>query len=63
MVLKQQRGMPDTPETRKMVIDNIAIQLLVAQEAQRHVKAESAAGAEIRWVDQQLWMGKSQNSR
>ena len=33
MVLKQQRGMPDTPETRKMVIDNIAIQLLVAQEA------------------------------
>jgi len=33
MVLQQQRGMPDTPETRKMVIDNIAIQLLVAQEA------------------------------
>ena len=33
LVLKQQRGMPDTPETRKMVIDNIAIQLLVAQEA------------------------------
>jgi peptidyl-prolyl cis-trans isomerase C len=33
MVLKQQRGMPDTPETRKMVIDNIAMQLLVAQEA------------------------------
>ena len=33
MVLKQQRGMPDTPETRKMIIDNIAIQLLVAQEA------------------------------
>lgn len=33
LVLKQQRGMPDTPESRKMVIDNIAIQLLVAQEA------------------------------
>lgn len=33
LVLKQQRGMPDTPETRKMIIDNIAIQLLVAQEA------------------------------
>jgi peptidyl-prolyl cis-trans isomerase C len=33
MILKQQRGMPDTPETRKMVIDNIAMQLLVAQEA------------------------------
>ena len=31
--LKQQRGMPDTPETRKMIIDNIAIQMLVAQEA------------------------------
>ena len=33
MILKQQRGMPDTPETRKMIIDNIAMQLLVAQEA------------------------------
>lgn len=33
MVLKQQRGMPDTPETRKMIIDNLAIQLLAAQEA------------------------------
>jgi len=33
LILKQQRGMPDTPETRKMVIDNIAMQLLVAQEA------------------------------
>ena len=33
MVLKQQRGMPDTPETRKMIIDNIAMQLIVAQEA------------------------------
>lgn len=33
IILKQQRGMPDTPETRKMVIDNLAIQMLVAQEA------------------------------
>ncbi|MET3106707.1 peptidyl-prolyl cis-trans isomerase C [Oxalobacteraceae bacterium GrIS 2.11] len=33
LILKQQRGMPDTPETRKMIIDNIAMQLLVAQEA------------------------------
>jgi len=33
LVLKQQRGMPDTPESRKMIIDNIAMQLLVAQEA------------------------------
>ena len=33
MILKQQRGMPDTPETRKMIIENIAVQLLVAQEA------------------------------
>lgn len=33
MILKQQRGMPDTPETRKMIIDNIAMQLIVAQEA------------------------------
>lgn len=33
IVLKQQRGMPDTPETRKMIIDNLAIQLIAAQEA------------------------------
>ncbi|PRC94098.1 peptidylprolyl isomerase [Solimicrobium silvestre] len=33
MILHQQRGMPDTPETRKMIIDNIAMQLIVAQEA------------------------------
>ncbi len=33
MILKQQRGMPDSPESRKMIIDNIAMQLLVAQEA------------------------------
>ncbi len=32
-ILKQQRGMPDTPETRKMIIDNLALQLIVAQEA------------------------------
>lgn len=33
LILKQQRGMPDTPETRKMIIDNIALQLIAAQEA------------------------------
>jgi peptidyl-prolyl cis-trans isomerase C len=33
LILKQQRGMPDTPETRKMIIDNIAMRLLVAHEA------------------------------
>ena len=32
-ILKSQRGMPDTPETRKMIIDNLALQVLVAQEA------------------------------
>lgn len=33
LYLKQQRGMPDTPETRKMIIDDVAITMLVAQEA------------------------------
>lgn len=33
LILKQQRGMPDTPETRKMIIDNIALQMIAAQEA------------------------------
>jgi peptidyl-prolyl cis-trans isomerase C len=34
-IMKQQaeRGMPDTPDTRKSVIENIALQKLVAQEA------------------------------
>lgn len=34
-IMQQQaaQGMPDTPETRKMVIDNLAMQLLVAKEA------------------------------
>ncbi len=35
MVLKQQasQGMPDNAESRKMIIDNLALQMLVAQEA------------------------------
>ena len=35
MIMKQQaaQGMPDTPEMRKMVIDNIALQTLAADEA------------------------------
>jgi peptidyl-prolyl cis-trans isomerase C len=35
MIMKQQasQGMPDNAESRKMVIDNIAIQMVVAQEA------------------------------
>jgi peptidyl-prolyl cis-trans isomerase C len=35
LILKQQaaQGMPDNPESRKMIIDNLAMQLLVAQEA------------------------------
>lgn len=33
LILKQQRGMPDTPETRKMIIENIALQMIAAQEA------------------------------
>lgn len=35
MIMKQQaaQGMPDTPEMRKMVIDNIALQTLAAEEA------------------------------
>ncbi|PXX45140.1 peptidylprolyl isomerase [Undibacterium pigrum] len=34
-IMQQQaaQGMPDTPETRKMVIDNLAMQILVAKEA------------------------------
>jgi len=34
-IMQQQaaQGMPDNPETRKMVIDNLAMQLIVAQEA------------------------------
>ena len=34
-IMQQQaaQGMPDNPETRKMVIDNLAMQILVAQEA------------------------------
>ncbi|MBC3883670.1 peptidylprolyl isomerase [Undibacterium griseum] len=34
-IMQQQaaQGMPDTPETRKMVIDNLAMQIVVAQEA------------------------------
>jgi peptidyl-prolyl cis-trans isomerase C len=35
MILKQQRGMPDTPETRKMIVDNIALQMLLSQEAEK----------------------------
>lgn len=35
MILKQQasQGMPDNAESRKMIIDNLAMQLIVAQEA------------------------------
>ncbi len=35
MIMKQQaaQGMPDNAESRKMIIDNIAIQMVVAQEA------------------------------
>lgn len=35
-IMQQQagQGMPDTPETRKMVIDNLAMQILVAKEAE-----------------------------
>ncbi|MFZ6871735.1 foldase protein PrsA [Undibacterium sp. Di27W] len=34
-IMQQQagQGMPDTPETRKMIIDNLAMQLIVAKEA------------------------------
>ena len=33
MAQQAQQGLPDTPETRKMVIDNLAMQIIVAQEA------------------------------
>lgn len=33
MLQQASQGMPDNPETRKLVIDNLAMQLLVAQEA------------------------------
>lgn len=35
MIVKQQaaQGMPDNPESRKMVIDNLAMQMIAAQEA------------------------------
>ncbi|MCH8618249.1 peptidylprolyl isomerase [Undibacterium sp. TS12] len=35
-IMQQQagQGMPDTPETRKMVIDNLAMQIMVAKEAE-----------------------------
>ncbi|CAN5865139.1 N/A [soil metagenome] len=35
MIMKQQaaQGMPDTAESRKLIIDNLAMQLIVAQEA------------------------------
>lgn len=35
MVLKQQRGMPDTPEARKMIVERLAMQVLIAQEAMK----------------------------
>ena len=36
-IMQQQagQGMPDNPETRKMVIDNLAMQIIVAQEAEK----------------------------
>ena len=38
MIMKQQgaQGMPNNPETRKVVIENMALQLLVAQEATKN---------------------------